>query len=146
MTGQSMFRGLLLAGVVGAGSLAGLGAPAIAATEKAPAFAPVEFPTPPGKSTINRDKTIVVGSATQWFGTLAVDSDANLNEAHQFYSGVMASQGWQPLSAFIAERVVLQFVDRTKGRTAMISIDKRGALNSGTHIDVVISPLIQGAI
>jgi len=128
-------------------AISGIGGAAYSAapSNKAAAFAPVEFPSP-GKSTINRDKTIVVGGATLWFGTLSLDSDATLNEAQQFYTGVMAAQGWQPLSTLIADRVVLQFIDRTHGRSVMISIDKKGPLNGGSHIEVVISPLIVSAL
>ena len=145
MTRHASLRALAAAGliVLTAGGSA-CSALAAAATKAAP-FAPVEFPTP-GKSTINRDKTIVVGSASQWFGTLSIDTDSNLNDAQQFYTGVMAAQGWAPLSSLIAERVVLQYIDRDQGRSVMISMDKKGGLMSGTHIEVVISPLILSAL
>jgi hypothetical protein len=107
-----------------------------------PPYMPVAFAMPAG-SEIDRGDTNVVGDATNWYGTLALTSDTDMDNAHQFYSSEMPREGWEPLSVLVADRVVLQFVNRHRGRAAIVTIGSRTALG-GSHIEVVMSPLVGG--
>jgi hypothetical protein len=105
-----------------------------------PPYMPVAFAMPAG-SEIDRGDTNVVGDSTNWFGTLALTSDTDMDDAHQFYSHEMPREGWEPLSVLVADRVVLQFVNRHRGRAAIVTIGSRTALG-GSHIDIIMSPLV----
>jgi hypothetical protein len=105
-----------------------------------PPYMPVEFAMPAG-STIDRGDTNVVGDNMNWYGTLALTSDTDMDDAHQFYAHEMPREGWEPLSVLVADRVVLQFVSRRRGRAAIVTIGSRTALG-GSHIEVMMSPLV----
>ncbi len=105
-----------------------------------PPYMPVEFAMPAGSS-IDRGDTNVVGDNLNWYGTLALTSDTDMDGAHQFYANEMPREGWEPLSVLVADRVVLQFVNRHRARAAIVTIGSRTAL-SGSHIEVIVSPLV----
>lgn len=105
-----------------------------------PPYMPVEFAMPAGTS-IDRGDTIVVGDSMNWYGTLALTSDSDIDSAHQFYASELPREGWEPLAALQSNRVVLQFVNRRQNRAAIVTIEGRTAL-SGSHIEIIVSPLI----
>lgn len=129
--------GLSLAGLLGLGGCSVFGDDDAASP---PPFMPVEFAMPPGTS-IDRGDTTVVGDNVNWYGTLALTSDSGMDEAHQFYSGELPREGWEPVAALVSNRVVLQFVNRHQGRACIVTIEPRTAL-AGSHIEVVVAPLI----
>ena len=103
-------------------------------------YMPVEFAMPAGTA-IDRGDTSVVGDNLNWYGTLALTSDTDMDGAHQFYAREMPREGWEPLSVLVADRVVLQFVNRHRGRAAIVTIGSRTALG-GSHIEIIMSPLV----
>lgn len=105
-----------------------------------PAYMPVEFAMPAGTE-IDRSDTIVVGDNLNWYGTLALTSDTEMDEAHQFYSSELPREGWEPIAALISDRIVLQYVNRRQGRACIVTIRSRTAVG-GSHIEVVVAPLI----
>jgi hypothetical protein len=105
-----------------------------------PVYMPVEFAMPAGTS-IDRGSTAVVGDSVNWYGTLALTSDAEMDDAHQFYSHELPREGWEPISALVSDRVILQFINRHEGRASIVTIEPRTAVG-GTHIEIVVSPLI----
>lgn len=128
-----------------AGVLIALGAAGCTSNEPAaeqPKYiepAPVTFPIPP-ETKINRDETIAVGSSVDWFGTLVLSSDLGMNQVQYFYEDRLSHEGWEPLSALIANRVVLQYVNRARGRACVVTIENSGFF-SGTRVEVVVAPL-----
>jgi hypothetical protein len=107
---------------------------------EAPYYA-VRFPMP-AETSIDRNATIVVGNATEWFGTLVLKSDQEIDEVQRFYTDSLAASGWSPLSTLISRRVVLQYVDRARGRSCVISLDPgNGFWGGGTEIEIVLAPL-----
>lgn len=107
-------------------------------------YQPVAFPMPPG-SEIDRDHTLVVGSADQWFGTLALSSGASVNDVNAFYSRSLPERGWFALSSLISsDKVVLQFVNRPRGTAAIVMIEPGGML-SHTQVEVIVAPLVSSA-
>jgi hypothetical protein len=105
-----------------------------------PAFMPVEFAMPAGTA-IDRGDTIVVGDNTNWYGTLALTSDTEMDDAHQFYANELPREGWEPIAALVSNRIVLQFINRHQGRACIVTIVSRTAVG-GSHIEVTVSPLI----
>jgi hypothetical protein len=108
-------------------------------TEAKP-YQAVRFAMPPG-STIDRDSTVAVGDSVQWFGTLAVTSSLDVDGTSEFYSRELAAEGWEPLSSLIADRVVMQFINRQKQRACIVTIES-GNMWSGTHVEIVVAPLV----
>jgi hypothetical protein len=104
------------------------------------AYRPVEFAMPPG-SKIDRDKTLVVGSNSQWFGTLTLTTDSSLDQASAYYARKLPTEGWEALSSLIADRVVLQFINRQLGRACVVTINA-GSMWSSTRIEIVVAPLV----
>lgn len=107
-----------------------------------PAYMPVEFAMPAGTS-IDRGDTIVVGDNINWYGTLALTSDTDMDDAHQFYSSELPREGWEPIAALVSNRVVLQFINRHQNRAAIVTIESRTAVG-GSHIEVIVAPLLAG--
>ena len=105
-----------------------------------PPYMPVEFAMPAGTS-IDRGDTVVVGDNMNWYGTLALTSDTEMDDAHQFYAQELPREGWEPISALVSDRVVLQFVNRRRARAAIVTIGSRTAVG-GSHIEVIVSPLV----
>ncbi len=103
-----------------------------------PPYTPVEFAMPAGTS-INRGDTTVVGDSINWYGTLSLSSDSNMDDAHQFYSNELPREGWEPVATLVANRVVLQFINRRQGRAAIVTIEPRTI--GGSHIEVIVAPL-----
>jgi hypothetical protein len=110
-----------------------------AAAPPPPVYSPVEFAMPAGTS-IDRGDTLVVGDNLNWYGTLALTSDTDMDGAHQFYSDELPREGWEPIAALAANRVVLQFINRRRGRACIVTIEPRTAVG-GSHIEVIVSPL-----
>jgi hypothetical protein len=106
-------------------------------------YQPVRFAMPPG-STVDRNNTVAVGDSVQWFGTLALSSSLDMDGTSEFYSRELAAQGWDLLSSLIADRVVLQFVNRQKQRACIVTIES-GGMWSGTHVEIVVAPLVSKA-
>jgi len=104
-----------------------------------PPYMPVEFAMPAGSS-IDRGDTTVVGDNLNWYGTLAVTSDSDMDEAHQFYASELPREGWEPVSALVANRVVLQFINRRQNRASIVTIESRTI--GGSHIEIIVAPLI----
>ena len=104
-----------------------------------PPYMPVEFAMPAGSS-IDRGDTIVVGDNLNWYGTLAITSDTGMDEAHQFYASELPREGWEPISALVANRVVLQFINRHQNRASIVTIESRTI--GGSHIEVIVAPLL----
>ena len=107
---------------------------------QATGYRPVDFAMPPG-SKIDRDKTLVVGSNTQWFGTLMLMTDYSIDQASAYYSRKLPAEGWEALSSLIADRVVLQFINRQLGRACVITINA-GSMWSSTQVEIVVAPLV----
>ncbi|MBI3675095.1 MAG: hypothetical protein HY243_00565 [Proteobacteria bacterium] len=106
-------------------------------------YQPVRFAMPPG-STIDRNNTVAVGDSVQWFGTLALTSSLDIDGTSEYYNRELAAQGWEPLSSLIADRVILQFVNRQKQRACIVTIES-GNMWSGTHVEIVVAPLVSRA-
>lgn len=104
-----------------------------------PPYMPVEFAMPAGSS-IDRSDTIVVGDNLNWYGTLALTSDTDMDDAHQFYSTELPREGWEPIAALVANRVVLQFVNHHQNRAAIVTIESRTV--GGSHIEIIVAPLL----
>jgi hypothetical protein len=104
-----------------------------------PPYMPVEFAMPAGSS-IDRGDTIVVGDNLNWYGTLAITSDSGMDEAHQFYSSELPREGWEPVSALMANRVVLQFINHHQNRASIVTIEPRTI--GGSHIEIIVAPLL----
>jgi len=104
-----------------------------------PPYMPVEFAMPAGSS-IDRGDTIVVGDNLNWYGTLAITSDSDMDEAHQFYASELPREGWEPVSALTANRVVLQFINHHQNRASIVTIESRTV--GGSHIEIIVAPLI----
>ena len=104
-----------------------------------PPYMPVEFAMPAGSS-IDRGNTIVVGDNLNWYGTLAVTSDSGMDEAHQFYSSELPREGWEPIAALVANRVVLQFINHHQNRASIVTIESRTI--GGSHIEIIVAPLL----
>ncbi len=105
-----------------------------------PPYMPVEFAMPAGTS-IDRGNTIVVGDNVNWYGTLALTSDTEMDDAHQFYANELPREGWEPIAALVSNRIVLQFINKRQARACIVTINPRTAVG-GSHIEVVVSPLI----
>lgn len=105
-----------------------------------PPYMPVEFAMPAGTA-IDRSDTIVVGDNINWYGTLALTSDTEMDDAHQFYSNELPREGWEPIAALVSNRIVLQFINRHQGRACIVTIEPRTAVG-GAHIEIIVSPLI----
>ena len=108
-----------------------------------PAYQPVAFPMPPN-SKIDRDDTLVVGSSEEWFGTLALTTKLSVDDANAYYSHALPAQGWEEQSSLISNRVVLQFINRARGRACIVTIEE-GDILSRTHIEIVVAPLVASA-
>ena len=111
-----------------------------ASEEPPPPYQPVEFAMPPG-SKIDRDNTLVVGNNVQWFGTLTLTTDFSIDEANAYYSRELPEEGWELLSSLIADRVVLQFINRQLGRACIVTINS-GRMWSHTHVEIVVAPMV----
>lgn len=104
-----------------------------------PPYMPVEFAMPAGSS-IDRGDTIVVGDNLNWYGTLAITSDSGMDEAHQFYASELPREGWEPISALVSNRVVLQFINHHQNRASIVTIESRTI--GGSHIEIIVAPLL----
>ena len=107
--------------------------------EAAP-YQPVDFSFP-ADAHIDRDVTNIVGNREQWYGTLVFTSHLDVDEIQEFYTNELPAKGWALLSSLIANRVVLQFVNRTSGRACIITIEA-GGMWSNTRAEVVVAPLV----
>lgn len=103
-------------------------------------YMPVEFAMPAG-ATIDRDNTLVVGNAQQWFGTLSLTTNQSMDAVNGFYSRELPAEGWEPLASLIANRVVLQFISRERGSSCIVTIEN-SSLWSNTHVEIVVAPLV----
>jgi hypothetical protein len=112
---------------------------ATAAPPPPPPYMPVEFAMP-ANSSIDRGATTVVGDNLNWYGTLTLTSDTEMDDAHQFYANELPREGWEPISALVSTHVVLQFINRHQGRAGIITILPRTV--GGTRIEVTVAPLI----
>ena len=103
-------------------------------------YMPVQFAMP-ADSTIDRDNTLVVGNAQQWFGTLSLTTKQSMDAVNGFYSHELPAEGWEPLASLISNRVVLQFISRERGSACIVTIEN-SSLWSNTHVEIVVAPLV----
>jgi len=103
-------------------------------------YMPVQFAMP-ADSTIDRDNTLVVGNAQQWFGTLSLTTKQSMDAVNGFYSRELPAEGWEPLASLISNRVVLQFISREHGSSCIVTIEN-SSLWSNTHVEIVVAPLV----
>jgi hypothetical protein len=104
-------------------------------------YMPVAFAMP-ADTDIDSSGTVVVGDNINWYGTLALTSGSNVDASHQFYADELPREGFEPLATLVANRVVLQYVNRRQNRSCIVTIEPRSAL-PGSHIEVVCAPLTQ---
>jgi hypothetical protein len=108
-------------------------------SEKQAIGLPVEFPAPPDTSA-NLSDTNIIGGGSRWFGRLSLTSRATTQEAYRFYGSSMAQSGWEQISSSISENMVQIFINRSEGRSCVITIAPRTALK-GSHINISVAPL-----
>ena len=135
----SAVLGLSMLGLVGLSGCSVFDSNDSNAAPPPPPYMPVEFAMPAGSS-IDRGDTIVVGDNLNWYGTLAITSDSGMDEAHQFYASELPREGWEPISALVANRVVLQFVNHHQNRASIVTIQSRTI--GGSHIEIIVAPLL----
>ena len=103
-------------------------------------YMPVQFAMP-ANATIDRDNTLVVGNAEQWFGTLALTTNQSMDAVNAYYSRELPSEGGEPLASLISNRVVLQFISRERGSSCIVTIEN-SSLWANTHVEIVVAPLV----
>ena len=103
---------------------------------------PVAFAMPEDAD-VDRDATNIVGDRVQWYGTLVFTTHLDTDELQEFYSTNLPRNGWTLLSSLIANRVVLQFINKTAGRACIITIEQ-SSLWSNTRAEIVVAPLVSG--
>lgn len=105
-----------------------------------PPYQPVQFAMPPDAE-IDRDNTLVVGDSVQWYGTFSLTTGQSLDDTSAYYARALPAEGWEALSSLISNRVVLQFVNRQRGRACIVTIEP-GNMWSRTHVEIVVAPLV----
>jgi hypothetical protein len=141
-TRSAAWLGLSMLGLLALPACSSLETTQAQASPPPPPYMPVEFAMPAG-SEIDRGGTSVVGDNINWYGTLAITSDSDMDEAHQFYSSELPREGWEPIAALMSNRVVLQFINHRQNRASIVTIEPRTV--GGTHIEVMVAPLLAHA-
>ncbi len=103
---------------------------------------PVAFALPQDAN-VDRDATNIVGDRVQWYGTLVFTTHLDTDELQEFYSTNLPRSGWTLLSSLIANRVVLQFINKAAGRACIITIEQ-SSLWTNTRAEIVVAPLVSG--
>lgn len=134
---------VLLAGVAALGAcntLSGTGG-TTSGTSKSGAPASITYqavpdlPFAPG-TTIDTDRTLVLGSGERWMGRMALKSNLKTTQAYQYYLDQMPAFGWESITAVQGKTSVLTWVRGERAATVEIGA---GAL-SGSSIDITVGP------
>ena len=117
------------------------GTPAAAAPGDAMFTQIPDLPIPPG-STMNIERTFIVGSAESWYGQTMIDAPSGGNMTFDFFKQELPGYGWQELSTVRAHTSILtytrdlrvlaiQLTEKQLGSTeVMITVSPRGGGNS----------------
>ena len=101
-----------------------------------------DLPIPPG-STMNIERTFIVGSAESWYGQTMIEAPSGGNVTFDFFKQELPVYGWQELSTVRAQTSILtytrglrvlaiQLTELHLGRTeVMITVSPRGGNGDG---------------
>jgi len=107
-----------------------------------------DLPIPPG-STMNIERTFIVGSSGSWYGQTMIDSPGGGNTTFDFFKQELPGYGWQELSSVRARTSVLtytrekrvlaiQLTENLPGHTeVMITVSPHGGGGSGANNDLL---------
>ncbi|MEC7489586.1 MAG: hypothetical protein VYA17_08355 [Pseudomonadota bacterium] len=90
----------------------------------------------PAGSTMNVDRSLILGARDSWIGRLSLDTSASSAVAYDFFLREMPKYRWREVTTVRSEISILTFT-RDK-RVATIQITKKAL--GGSAIDVTVSP------
>ncbi len=99
-----------------------------------------DMPFPPGSS-MNIERTFIVGSGESWYGQVIVESSSDANASFDFYKQKLTEYGWNELSSVRAQTSVLTYMRNNRILAIQIVQNRIGQ----SDIVVTVSPK-EGAI
>lgn len=90
----------------------------------------------PADSSVDLDRSIILGDRDNWSGRLAISSSHSANEMFDFYRQQMPRFGWTELSVVRAANSVLTFMRENRVATVQIV----GARLDGARIEFIVAP------
>ena len=94
-----------------------------------------DLPIPPG-STMNIERTFIVGSAGSWYGQTMIDAPGGGNMAFDFFKKELTGYGWQELSSVRARTSVLTYTREMR----VLAIQLTEVLPGHTEVMITVSP------
>jgi hypothetical protein len=135
---------LLTAALSACNTLSGSGgatSPSSPAAARSGASAPITYqavpdlPFAPG-TTIDTDRTLVLGSGERWMGRMALKTNLKSTQAYQYYLDQMPAFGWEPVSAVQGKTSVLTWIRADRAATIEIG----SAALGGSAVDITVGP------
>lgn len=90
----------------------------------------------PADSSVDLDRSIILGDLDSWSGRLAISSSHSANEMFDFYRQQMPRFGWTELSVVRAANSVLTFMRENRVATVQIV----GGRLYGARIELIVAP------
>ena len=94
-----------------------------------------DLPIPPG-STMNIERTFIVGSAGSWYGQTVVETPGGGNTTFDFFKQELPGYGWQELSSVRARTSILTYTREMR----VLAIQLTEVLPGHTEVMVTVSP------
>jgi hypothetical protein len=91
----------------------------------------------PGGSTIDNDKSLILGSGDGWAGRVSITSAQNGTETFNFFREQYQKSGWSLVSSTKAKNSILVFLK--KDRTATIEIED-GTFGGKASVMLTVAP------
>jgi len=99
-----------------------------------------DLPIPPG-STMNIERTFIVGSAESWYGQTMLDAPGGGNVVFDFFKQELPGYSWQELSSVRARTSVLTYTRDNRVLAIQLTEQQLGS----TEIMITVSPRGGGA-
>jgi hypothetical protein len=98
-----------------------------------------DLPFAPG-TTIDTERTLVLGSGERWMGRMALKSNLKSTQAYQYYLDQMPAFGWESVTAVQGKNSVLTWVRQERAATVEIA----GTGFGGSTVDITVGPRGRG--
>ena len=92
----------------------------------------------PERSSIQTDKTVIIGSGGGWAGKIVLHAPQSKSQALKFFRDNTVGSGWQLLSSTVSDSIIMVY--RKNDIYSTIEIFNRSRLSSGTAITISVVP------
>ncbi len=90
----------------------------------------------PTDTVVNVERTIILGSGTNWNGIVVMRSGQSVEDVAYFYQQQLAGSGWEEIAIVQGSNSMLTFT--REGRVVMVRLKRKG---KGTEIEATFIPI-----